>query len=73
MKKIKCMNINNKEVLLAQFANDITLCLDGSKESFYESIQTLKKYALISGLKVNDKKTQVVWTGSRKSHRLKGI
>ena len=33
------------------------------KNHFYESIQTLK-YVLISGLKVNDKKTQVVWIGS---------
>ena len=66
MNKIKGMNINNKEVLLSQFADDTILCLDGSKESFYECIQTLKKYALISGLKVNDEKTQVVWTGSRK-------
>ena len=41
------MNINNKEVLLWQFADGTTLCLDGSEESFYESIQTLKKYALI--------------------------
>ena len=58
--KIKGMNINNKEVLLLQFAADTTLCLDGSEESFYKSIQTLTKYALISGLKVNAERTQVV-------------
>ena len=68
MKKIKGMNKNNKEILLSQFADDTTLCLDG--RSFYESIQTLKKYALIFGFKVYDEKTQVVWTGSRKKgHR----
>ena len=40
MKKIKGMNINNKDVLLSQFADDTTLCLDGSEESFYESIDS---------------------------------
>ena len=68
--KIKGMNINNKDVLLSQFADDTTLCLDSSEESFYESIQTLK-HALISGLKVNDKKTQVVWIGSRKKSQVR--
>ena len=69
--KIKGMNINNKEVLLLQFADDTTLCLDGSEESFYKSIQTLTKYALISGLNVSDEKTQVVWTGSRKKSQVR--
>ena len=32
--QIKGMNIHNKEVLLSQFADDATLCLDGSEESF---------------------------------------
>ena len=67
--KIKGMNINNKDALLSHFADDTALCLDGSEESFYESTETLKKYALISGLKVNDEKTQVVCIGSRTSHR----
>ena len=34
--QIKGMNIHNKEILLSQFADDTTLCLDGSEESFYE-------------------------------------
>ena len=32
MKKIKEMNINNKEVPLSQIADDTWLCLDGSEE-----------------------------------------
>ena len=52
-------------VLLSQFADDTTLCLDGSEESFKESIQTLKKSALFSGLKLNNDKTQVVWIVKR--------
>ena len=61
---MKGMNIHNKEILLSQFADDTTLCLDDSEESFYESVQALKKYALLSGLKVNMR--IVVSTGSRK-------
>ena len=34
-KKIKGMNINNKDVLLSQFADDTTLCLDGIEQSLY--------------------------------------
>ena len=39
-------------VLLLQFADDSTLCLDGSEKSFKESVQTLEKFALFSGLKI---------------------
>ena len=58
-------------VLLSQFADDTTLCLDGSEESFKESIQTLKKFALFSGLKLNNDKTQVVWIGSKKNSKVR--
>ena len=51
------MNINNKEVLLSQFADNITLCLYGKEESFNESVQSLRKIAIISGLKMNNEKT----------------
>ena len=51
------MNINNKEVLLSQFADNITLCLDGKEESFNENAHSLRKIAIISGLKINNEKT----------------
>lgn len=47
------------EVLLSQFEDDTTLCLDSSEESFNKSIQTNKKFAFISRLKMNNEKTQV--------------
>ena len=58
-------------VLLSQFADDTTLCLDGSEESFKESIPTLKKFALFSGLKLNNDKTQVVWVGSKMNSKVR--
>ena len=57
-------------MLLSQFADDTTLCLDGSEESFKESIQTLKKFAFFCGLKLNNDKTQVVWIGSKKNSKV---
>ena len=69
--KIKGIKINQKMVLLSQFADDTTLCLDVSEESFKESIQTLKKFALFSGSKLNNDKTQVVWIGSKKNSKVR--
>ena len=60
--KSKGITINNKEVILSQFADDTPLCLDGSEESFKDSIRILRDFALISGLKRNNEK-----------HRLYGL
>ena len=45
--------------------------MDGSRESFKESIQTLTKFALFSRLKLNNDKTQVVWIGSKKNSNVR--
>jgi exonuclease III len=63
---IKGINIKGKECLLSQFADDTTLCLDGSEKSFNETMSVLSKFTRISGLKVNIDKTQIVWIGSMK-------
>ena len=68
---IKGIKINAKDCLLTQFADDTSLCLDGSKKSFEEAIQTLTKFSEFSGLKMNTEKTQVVWIGSRKNCNVK--
>jgi hypothetical protein len=62
-----CSNIKGKECLLSQFADDTTLCLDGSEKSFNETMYVLSKFTRISGLKVNIDKTQIVWIGSMKN------
>ena len=61
---IKGITLNETEILLSQFADDITLCLDDSEQSFNESIHTLQRFAQISGLKMNRDKTCIVWIGS---------
>ena len=65
--RIKGINIDNQDILLSQFADDTALCLDGSEESFNESVRVLTMFAEMSGLKINFQKTQVVWLGSQKN------
>lgn len=64
--EIKGISIQDQEVLLRLFADDTTLFLDGSEKSFCETIRTLDHFATISGLKINNEKTQILWIGSRR-------
>ena len=68
---IKGIKINAQETLLAQFADDTTICLDGSKESFKECIKVLHFFSNISGLTINAEKTNIVWIGGRKHSNTK--
>ena len=65
-KKIKGIEIGNFEFLLAQYADDTTVMLDGSESSLNETLKELEFYNNLSGLKVNFLKTQVIWIGSKK-------
>ena len=65
--KIKGIKINDETVCLSQFADDTALYLDGTKDSFDESIRVLKLFANISGLYMNYDKTVIVWLGSKKN------
>ena len=51
---------------LSLFADNTTLYLDGDEKSFKEAILTLDKFTLISGLKINSEKMQIVWIGSNR-------
>ena len=66
-RSIKGINLKEKENLLVQFADDTTLCLDGTQESFTAAINTITKFARMSGLKVNQQKTQCIFIGSLKN------
>ena len=57
--------MQGEEIKISQFANDPTIILDGSKESFTAALQDLKQFGSISGLRLNDKKTEVLWIGSK--------
>ena len=55
--------VNNREIKLSQYADDTTLILDGTKESLIASLKTLDDFYEVSGLKLNDKKTEALWIG----------
>ena len=57
-------------MLLAQFVDDTALFLDSSEQSFNGAIWTLQRFAEMSGLKMNNEKTNVIWIGSNKTSRV---
>lgn len=63
---IKGIPVKNKEYLLSLFADDTSAFLDGSERSFTEAIHTFDRFSEMSGLRVNNEKTKVVWIGSRR-------
>jgi hypothetical protein len=65
---IKGVMIHEHELLISQYADDMTFYLDGSRQSFSACIATLKKFADIFGLKINFDKSTAVWIGSLKIH-----
>ena len=54
------------EYLISQFADDTSIYLHGSRESFENVIKILTEFALWSGLKINYDKSHLVWLGSQK-------
>ena len=66
-KTIKGLKLKDKDILLSLFADDTTLYLDGSERSFKEAIHIIESFTKISGLKMNNDKTQIAWLGSKKN------
>ena len=61
---IKGITVNNIEIKINQYADDTTLILDGSKNSLLSSLAVLDDFSKVSGLRLNDKKTEALWIGS---------
>ena len=68
---IKGINVCGEKIKISQYADDTTLILDGSNEAFTSSLQVLDDFRKISGLKLNDKKTEVLWIGANKGSGVK--
>ena len=47
------ININGKKFRLSQYADDTQLFLDGTEQSLKETLNVLKLFYLMSGLKIN--------------------
>lgn len=65
-KDIKGIKIGDTEYTVSQFADDTTIMLDGSEQSFESTMSILNKFASMSGLKINTSKTRAVWIGCKK-------
>ena len=42
----------------------LSLTLDGSEKSFLEALKAIERFGNISGLMVNNSKTEALWTGA---------
>ena len=69
--RIKGIKINGIDFKLSQYAGETTLILSGSEESFLESVILIETFGNISGLGLNNKKTEALWIGSKKDCDLK--
>ena len=58
------INISGKKFRLSQYADDTQLFLDGTEQSLKETLNVLKLFYLMSGLKINVEKTRAIWIGS---------
>ena len=63
--RIKGISISQIEIKLSQYADDTTLILDGSQDTLETSLDVIEKFSKISGLRLNNKKTEALWIGSK--------
>ena len=61
---IKGITVCGNEIKISQYADDTTMILDGSKKSLLSALLDLELFGAISGLRLNDKKTEILWIGS---------
>ena len=63
-KNIKGIAVDNIECKISQYADDSTIILDGSNESLLQTLNILELFKQLSGLKINEDKTNVIYIGS---------
>ena len=62
-KSIRGFSLGNDEVSkISQFADEITLNLDGPEKSLTSAIQILDDFSKIFSRKLNDSKTEALWS-----------
>ena len=61
---ISGISINNNDIKISQYADDTTLILDGLREALISALRLLDEFGNLSGLKINDTKTEALWIGS---------
>jgi hypothetical protein len=63
---IKGIQICGTEVKISQYADDTTLLLDRSQHSLNHTLDCIDHFYNISGLKINETKTNAIWIGINK-------
>ena len=63
-KDIKGITVRGNEIKISQYADDTTMILDGSRKSFTSALLDLELFGEISGLRLNSKKTEILWIGA---------
>ena len=68
-KSIRGFSLGNDEVSkISQFADETTLNLDGPEKSLTSAIQILDDFSKIFGGKLNDSKTEALWSVFKIGH-----
>ena len=71
-KKINVIIIEYTEFRISQYADDSTIFLNGSRESFFATLEVLESFGQLSGLRENYEKPKAMWIGTyRHNHRIK--
>jgi len=61
---MKGITVWGKEIKTTQYVDDTTMILDGSKKPFTSALLDLELFGVISGLWLNNKKTEILWIGA---------
>jgi hypothetical protein len=69
-KDIQGIVTNNEENKISQFADDTQLINKGDRKSFDASIQMVEHFGKVSGLRLNDNKTEAIFLGSLKNSKI---
>ena len=62
-KEIVCIKIGKEEIKLHVFADDLTTFVKNTK-SFFSLKQVINNFGYVSGLQLNEEKTEAYWLGS---------
>ncbi len=68
-KGISGIVVGNIECKITQYADDSTIILDGSDESLRQTLKVIDLFKRLSGLKINEEKTNVVYIGSLRNRK----
>jgi len=68
-KNVKGICVNNTEIKISQYADDTTFILNGTREALSSTVDTIERFGSVTGLKLNNTKTEALWIGSMAGKR----